>query len=151
MSHAARHLDVIYCDDIRNEVGNKVSIMGIYTRELTISTAPILLSKLCMAVKVVTDIDDPFESLVVRVVKIKDGEETELLTTDSIPITPLKELPERDDETTCFLFQMQLVLSPFQIEEEMTLRVKATTEREELLGMALRIRIVAASDSPTIQ
>lgn len=151
MSHSSRHLDVIYCDDIRNEVGNKISLMGIYTRELTIPNAPLLLPRLCILVKVVTDIDDPLESLVVRVVKTKDGEETELLSTGPLPIPSLTDLPARDDDTTSMLMQMQFVLSPFQIEEEATLRIRATTEREELLGMALRLRIVPPTASPTIQ
>lgn len=151
MSHGSRYLDVIYCDDIRNEVGNKFSFMGIYTRELTIPNAPLRLPKLCIAVKVVTDIDDLFESLVVRVVKIKNGEETELSSTGLLPMLPLTDLPTRDDDTTCMLIQMQFVLSPFQIEEEATLRVKATTEREELLGMALRLRIIPPPTSPTSQ
>lgn len=151
MSHSSRHLDVIYCDDIRNEVGNKFSFMGIYTRELTIPSAPLLLPRLCIAVKVVTDIDDPFESLVVRVVKIKDGEETELLSTGLLPMPSLTDLPARDGDTTCMLLQMQFVLSPFQIEEEATIRVKATTEREELLGAALHLRIVPPTAAPTIQ
>lgn len=151
MSHSSRHLDVIYCDDIRNEVGNKFSLMGIYTRELTIPKAPLLLPRLCIVVKVVTDINDPFESLVVRVVKIKDGKETELLSTGLLPMPLLSDLPAPDEDTTSMFIQMQFVLSPFQIEEEATLRVKATTEREELLGMALRLQIVPPTASPTIQ
>lgn len=150
MSHSPRYLDVIYCDDIRNEVGNKFSFMGIYTRELTIPN-PLLLPKLCIAVKVVTDVDDPLESITVRVVKIKNGEEIELLSTGSLPLPSLTDLPARDGDTTCMLLQMQFVLSPFQIEEEATIRVKATTEREELIGAALRLRIVQPTAAPTIQ
>lgn len=151
MSNGSRHLEVIYCDDIRNEVGNKFSFMGIYTRELTIPNAPLFLPKLCIVVKAVTDVDDPFESLEVRVVKIKDGEETKLLSTGPLTMPPLTDLPARDDDTTCLLTQMQFALSPFQIDEEATLRVKATTEREELLGVALHIRIIPPPASPTSQ
>ena len=88
MSKISRHLEVIFCDDIRSEVGNKSSYMGIYTRELTIPSAPLLLAKLCIAVQVVTDIDDPFESIMVQVVKIRGQEETELLTTGQITLPP---------------------------------------------------------------
>ncbi len=150
MSHKSRYLDVIYCDDIRNEVGNKFSFMGIYTRELTIPN-PTLLPKLCIAVKVVTDIDDPLESITVRVVKINNGKEVELLSTDSLPLPSLTDTPARDCDTTCMLLQMQFVLSPFQIEEDATIRVKATTEREELIGAALRLRIDQPAAAPTIQ
>lgn len=151
MSNVSRHLEVIYCDDIRNEVGNKLSYMGIYTHEMIIPNAPLLLPKLCIAVKVVTDINDPFESVTVRLVKIKDHEETELISTGLIHLPQVADLPGRDDDTTRLSFEMQFMLSPFQIDEEAKLRVEATTEREEIRGSALRIRIIPPPASPTIQ
>ena len=36
MSDPARHLEVIYCDDIREEVGGKISLMGIYTGDMIV-------------------------------------------------------------------------------------------------------------------
>lgn len=36
-----------YCDDVRNEVGNKVSLMGCYTSELYLNPFPQVLKKLC--------------------------------------------------------------------------------------------------------
>jgi hypothetical protein len=151
MNNISRYLDVIYCDDIRNEVGNKFSYIGIYTRELNIPSVPLLLPKLCIVVKVVSDINDPIESVVVRVVITKDHEETELISTGTLIMPHSTELHERDNDSTCVLTQMQFVLSPFQIDEESTLRVKATTEREELLGVALRLRVVPPPVPPTIQ
>lgn len=149
MNHASRHLEVIYCDDIREEVGHKVSYMGIYSGELTVPNAPVVLTKLCIAVKVATDIDDPFEALEVRIVKVKGDDETELLSTG--PVSLPTELSGLDNSSTRLLVQMNFMLVPFQIDEETILRVKAITEREELRGMALRIRIVSPPASPTIQ
>lgn len=149
MNHASRHLEVIYCDDIREEVGHKVSYMGIYSGELTVPNAPVVLTKLCIAVKVATDIDDPFEALEVRIVKVKGDDETELLSTG--PVSLPTELSGLDNSSTRLVVQMNFMLVPFQIDEETILRVKAITEREELRGMALRIRIVPPPASPTIQ
>lgn len=139
MSHAPRHIEVTYCDDIREEVGNKVSYMGVYSGELSVPTSPVILPKLCIAVKVVTDISDPFSSLEVRLVKGDD--EVELLSTGQIR-TPV-DMSSFDKKSTQMVAQMAFMLAPFQIEEETILRVKANTEREELRGMALRIRIAA--------
>lgn len=151
MNHASRHLEVIYCDDIREEVGHKVSYMGIYSGELTVPNAPVVLTKLCIAVKVATDIDDPFEALEVRIVKVKGDDETELLSTGPVSLpTELSGL-DKDNSSTRLVVQMNFMLVPFQIDEETILRVKAITEREELRGMALRIRIVPPSTSSTIQ
>ena len=41
-----RHLEVIFCDDIREEVGNKISYMGVYSADLTVPVLPIVLNKL---------------------------------------------------------------------------------------------------------
>ena len=137
MSQGSRHLEVIYCDDIREEVGHKMSYMGVYSGELSVPSAPVLLAKLCIAVKVVTDIADPFTELEVRIVKGDD--DLELLTTGKIPGP--SDVSGFDNGSTRMVAQMAFMLAPFQIEEETTIRVVARTEREELRGIALRIRI----------
>lgn len=150
MSNGSRYLEVIYCDDIREEVGNKFSYMGVYSGELTVPNAPVLLPKLCVVAKAITDIANPFESLEVRIVMVKGDDETEILSTGPIPCPA--DLPRQHDDSTRFMAQMTFMLSPFQINEETILRVKAITEREELSGTtALRIRIVPPLGSPTIQ
>lgn len=148
MSHISRHLEVIYCDDIREEVNHKFSYIGVYSGELIVQTAPVLLPKLCIGVKVVTDMDDPFETLEVRVVKVKGEDETELLSTGTT--SPPTELP-RPDGSALIVAQMHFTLIPFHIDEETSLRVKAITEREELCGIGLRIRIVPPPAPPTVQ
>ena len=149
MSHGPRYLEVMYCDDIREEAGNKFSYMGVYAGELTVPSAPVWLPKLCIAVKAITDIGDPFETLEVRIVKVKGDDETELLSTGSVPL-PAK-LPGLDNDSIRLVAQVTIMLAPFQIDKETMLRVKATTEREELRGMALRIRIVPPPAPPTVQ
>ena len=148
MINGPRHLEVIYCDDIREEVGNKLSYMGVYTGELTVPNAPVLLSKLCVVAKVITDIDDPFENLEVRIVAVKGDDETEILSTGPIPYPA--DRPQLNDDSTMLMAQMSFMMSPFQINEETIIRVKAITEREELRVTALRIRIVPPPASPTL-
>jgi hypothetical protein len=151
MINGPRHLEVTYCDDIREEVGNKFSYMGVYSGELTVPT-PLLLPKLCIVGKITTDIDDPLESLDVRIVAYKEDDEKELLSTGPVTIPP--NLPRQLDGTMCMVANLTFVLSPFQITEEIVLRVIAKTEREELRGTtALRIRIVpsVAASVPTMQ
>jgi hypothetical protein len=148
VSSGPRQLEVTYCDDIRQEVGNKFSYMGVYSGELTVPNAPVLLPKLCISVKASTDIGDPFEALEVRVVKVKGDDETELLSTGPVQLpTDLSGLD--DGVNRRFGVQLTFMLAPFQIDEETNLRVKAITEREELRGMGLRIRIVTPPASPT--
>lgn len=135
-----RQIDVIYCDDIREEVGNKVSYMGVYAGELRIPGAPVLLGKLCMAVRMHTPIGQPFETLEVRVVKERAGEEvTEILATGVIEQPA--DFTVDDDAATRILAQLHFMLQPFQIDESFELRVKVKTESEELISSALRIRV----------
>ena len=148
MSGGPRQLEVIYCDDIRQEVGNKFSYMGVYSSELIVPSTPVLLPKLCIAVKVSTDIGDPFEALEARVVKVKGDDETELLSTGALQL-PTELYGLDDGVNRRFAVQLTFMLAPFQIDEETNLRVKAITEREELRGMGLRIRIVTPPASPT--
>ncbi|MEW6292791.1 MAG: hypothetical protein AB1544_05735 [Pseudomonadota bacterium] len=141
-----RHIEVIYCDDIREEVGNKLSYMGVYSGELHVQAAPVVLTKLSIAVKVVTDFADPFKELEVRVLKGED--DSELLTTGPLPTPPnLEDIPGSGSKF--MVAQMAFFLAPFQIDGETILKVKARTEREELVGMALRILVTPQQPNST--
>ena len=135
-----RQIDVIYCDDIREEVGNKVSYMGVYAGELRVPDAPVLLGKLCIAVRMHTAISQPFETLEVRVVKEKAGEEVAEILTTGVIEQPA-DFTVDDDAATRILAQLHFMLQPFQIDESFELRVKVKTEAEELVSSALRIRV----------
>lgn len=140
MSQFSRRLETIFCDDIRQEVGNKVSYMGVYSSELTVPTTPIVLPKLCVAIKAATEVKDPFQALDVHIVTVIGESETLLASTGMIPLVnePSKEI----DGSPLAAYQMMFVLSPFQIDAECIIRVKAITEREELRGIGLRIKVV---------
>lgn len=134
-----RQIDVIYCDDIREEIGNKVSYMGVYFGELRVNVAPMLLGKLCLGVRLRTPISQPFESLEVRVLKEKKGVEIgEILATGVIEQPA--DFTVDDDAATQILAQLHFMLQPFQIDDDFEIRVKAKTESEELVSSALRIR-----------
>lgn len=150
MSAGARHLEVIYCDDIRQEVGNKLSYMGVYMGEINVPTAPILLPKLCIAVKAVSDIQDPLEALEIRVLRVKGTEETELLSTG--PTTPPTNKPSTltdDGMQHKMIAQFVFMLAPFPIDEEFLIRIRAKTEREELRGAGLLVRVGQPLATPT--
>jgi len=64
------YVHAIWCDDIRQEVGNKPSFMGVYTAGLTIESAlPVILQRLCLYVWVVQNTDKPFNSLVLKITR----------------------------------------------------------------------------------
>lgn len=51
-------LDLIFCDDVRNEVGNKFTLCGIYQQKIFVSpnaTWPVLFPKFCVVAKIQTN------------------------------------------------------------------------------------------------
>ncbi|MBW2370748.1 MAG: hypothetical protein JRH15_22990 [Deltaproteobacteria bacterium] len=44
--NVAEEAFVIVCDDVRNEVGDKISLMGIYSRDVIVPKVPTILQKL---------------------------------------------------------------------------------------------------------
>lgn len=134
MSQLSRHVEVIYCDDIRQEVGAKLSFMGIYTGDMILGSIPAILPKLCIAINFVTPIDDPFESLRIHI--FQDGIENPIISTDTITAPPRV---DDNDGANLLMAHLMLTMSPFQIESPTALRVVADTERGQLKGRGLRI------------
>jgi hypothetical protein len=57
----------IFCDDIRNEAGGKLSFVGCYNGVILISEPfPLVLPKLCVHVHMLSPATRPFRSIVVR-------------------------------------------------------------------------------------
>jgi hypothetical protein len=67
-----RTLIAQFCDDVRQEVGNKFSLMGCYGTDLYVPAFPITLPKLCAFVHVRTDRGHPFQRLTLRLVRGSD-------------------------------------------------------------------------------
>jgi hypothetical protein len=57
----------IFCDDIRNEAGGKLSFVGCYNGVIFISDQfPLVLPKLCVHTHILSPASQPFSSIVVR-------------------------------------------------------------------------------------
>ncbi len=139
-----RILTAIFCDDVRQEMGNKMSFMGCYQSELNVPTAPIGLAKLCVYATVLTPIARPFKSLTLRVVL--DGQ-TELARME-IPVDALSSYSEVHDETaTRSSISTALMFSPFFIEKATSLRLMADTEEGEIVGPRLLIKVAPPPDA----
>lgn len=119
--------------------------MGIYGGDLYVPTIPIVLPKLCLAITAVTEKDDPFESIEFHILKVKGDNETPLLSTDSLSVPTMPS--DLDPPAASIRAQFTVVLSPFQIDEEFLLRVRAKTEKDELRGRGLRVRVFPTSTS----
>lgn len=133
-----RMLTVIYCDDIRHEIGNKISFMGCYQGELFVPTMPMVLSKLCLFISVLTPKGRPFKSLTLRAMQ----DETIELARSEIPPEGVANLPDVEDDTaTRRAINTAMVFSHFVIEKPTVLRVLAQTDEGEIIGPRLHIKV----------
>lgn len=46
----AKKINTVLCDDVRNEVGNKLSLIGVYTKDIVFNEIPAIYSKLCFVI-----------------------------------------------------------------------------------------------------
>ena len=142
-----RFITAIFCDDIRQEVGNKLSYMGCYQGEIVVQMTPAVLPKLCVFISISTPKEKHFKSLTFRVVQDDDVE----LARIDIPEDGITGITQISDETaTRRSINTAIVFSPFVIEKPAMLRLMATTEEGEITGPRILIK-VAATQEPAVQ
>jgi len=146
-SNSDRFLTAIFCDDIRQEMGNKLSFMGCYQGELFVPTAPALLSKLCVYASAWTPKERPFETLAFRIVQDDVNELARL----EVPAEALGEVARMQDAgATRQTVSTAITFAPFFIEKPTSLRLLALTEEGEIVGPRLQVRVTAPSSSPAV-
>lgn len=145
----ARFATTIFCDDVRQELGNKLSLMGIYGGDLYVASMPATLPKLCLIIKVVTPADDPFSKLTVRVLQDDRTLLEQPIDVSHVSPAPALVADLQDDDLSPVLNLNSIVqFSPFQASGPCLLRVRVETEREVLKAGILQIAI-APSSSPS--
>jgi hypothetical protein len=149
---AQRSAFCVFCDDIRAEVGNKQSLMGIYSGgemafpEGIPAGAPVLLPKFAIMMWFFSDKDDKPERLTVRVF-IPPGR-TEIIKFE-IPRDLLAQPTLLFDDVEKIVLTAGLPIIGLALPCEGTLEVTVETERETIRAGRLRIRIPGRPD-PTL-
>lgn len=136
-----RHVETLFCDDIRHEVGGKLSFIGVYSGGLFVQAFPVTLAKLCLSVKIVTPADKPLRSLKLRVLKDEDMLQEIVVDEGQLAAASdsAEDITEELRKERVHMAQFMLVFSPIQFEGPCTLRVRAQTEDSEHVGMALQV------------
>lgn len=146
-----RHVQTIFCDDIRHELGGKLSYIGVYSGHLFVPAFPVTLPKLCLALSVITPANQPFRKLELRI--FKDDEQLAEGVLDEAQLSEVIEAPSEESGNSATNERVQVlnslfVFSPFQIDGPCRLRIRAVTESEELRGLALSIAQASNPDTP---
>src|SRR5437763_17222776 len=93
----------VFCDDIRAELGNKLSLMGVYATDILIATAPpVMFAKLGVVTWVISDRDDLPQKVTLRILIPPDR--TELVKIETQAGTPTTSEP--DEYSQNFILRM---------------------------------------------
>lgn len=144
--NADRFVHAIFCDDIRQEMGNKVSFMGCYQGELFVPFVPLVLPKLCVQVTISTTVERPLKSLTVRL----DQGANQLTVIEISGDELARAIPPATEDTTRLAASVGAMFSPFTITEPGELRVVVVTEEGEMLGPRLRLKVMPQPDAVAV-
>jgi hypothetical protein len=136
-------LSTIYCDDVRQEVGGKLSLIGVYNGVMYVPQFPVTLPKLWIVATFVALKDEPPKSLKFRVFKNNEPladldatpEHLQQLANAREPVVPLP-----DGSRSVISTQTQVCFTPLQLDAPCVLRVAAITENGETRGLSLQVQ-----------
>lgn len=138
MSKVARFVHTTFCDDIRHEQGNKVSLMGIYQGSIIVPNGnPAILPRLHALVEAQTPIDRPFEKLSVEL-QLNGKTIEEMVFPKTLLANPHQAHPD-GVEPIMYLWATLFVVKDLKIENRSVLSVIAKTESEEYLSNLIHI------------
>ena len=127
----ARYVHCLYCDDIRQEIGGKVTFVGTCSHvPVSSGTDRLSVPKLCIATTFGTPKSDPVKSLQIKIGF--NGRGIHALERIDVAETP-KDAPDG------LLYGTMITLAPFSTREEGTLNAIAVTDREKITGNPLKI------------
>ena len=138
----SRHAHCLFCDDIRTEVGNKTSLIGIYGGELFVDECPAVLPKICISAFMSTDAEQPLRTLTVQV-SHKGAVLQENIVPEDQLLAMQQALLERgsaSDPIRVFSIGCNIMFAPFVIDEESVLEVAMVADGDSHLAGKLRIR-----------
>jgi hypothetical protein len=144
-----RYLSTIFCDDVRWEIGGKLSYIGVYSGVLLAPEFPVTLPRLCLAMSAGTPASRPFQKLSFKVLQGEKRLAEGLLEAEQIAYlaNAADAIPKEDARNIPLVSHSILTFSPFHLDSPCLLTVCVETEEGELCGAGLRIE-QAPADSP---
>ena len=140
---APRTANCIFCDDVRQEIGNKISLMGIYQSDIVISgKPPQSLPKLVTSIWLSSDIDDPVQEFTIRI--LAPANET---MSAEIKTATHQQLGPGGGATRRILF-ITIPLSPFPLNEEGYIEVMIETDTGTIRAGRLLVKFTGETLPP---
>ena len=137
MPKLPRTAHLIVCDDIRQEQGNKLSLIGVYKTDILVDKIPAVLPKLCFQIHVRVPASDPIKSLSIEFVG--PGESKAELPAFEGLFKKAKDDLQPDSEILTYI--LNVVASPFEIASDDSMRVIAIVDGRRLPAGNIRFGI----------
>jgi hypothetical protein len=139
----------LFCDDIRTEIGGKISLMGIYQNDMLIQADfPTVLPKFAILVKYY-EIPEVFkDSLTINVFMPGDikGSPAMHFQVPRESSSPTAQYPLEDDQERIFNVTLPLIFSPLPVSQEGFIKVRAVTGQTTTNLGSLMIRKLRPDD-----
>lgn len=130
-----RFLFAQFCDDVRQELGNKLTLVGCYGPDIQVAKFPIALPKLCVFAKAITPANRPFTELALRIMN-GDRPVAEIAASPAELGSPSAQ-PQEPSKWQIMTAVISMV--PFVLERETILTVEADTEEGALSSVDIRV------------
>jgi hypothetical protein len=131
-----------FCDDLRFEVGNKISLMGIYTGQMFVEQVPITLPKLCVTVTLVVPKNHASVPLAAKLFYQGDVVGSQQIASDMLEqIKGQFTTDPREDRPENIAVTFNFLLTPFNIGSTTPLSAVAYFGDEEWPAGRLDIRL----------
>ena len=139
-----RFLSTVFCDDIRQEVGGKLSLIGVYNGVMYLPQFPATLPKLWILATYVVNRDDTPKSLKMRVYKNNEP----MVDLDALPdyLAQLANardsgVPLPEGSQRVISSRAHVCLSPLVLDGPCTLRIAAFVGKDEVRGVGLQVQL----------
>lgn len=129
----------IFCDDVRDEVSGKKTLVGVYDGCLDVSHAPIMIPQLHIYISIWTDISNPFKKAVGRLM----FNEEVMIEESWLPSSEIEARPSQVGKGVKSVLTRIIRISPFIVSGETNLRVRIETEDGEIRAGGLIVKEVA--------
>lgn len=148
-----RHLQTIFCDDIRHETSGKLTLVGMYSDSLFVPQLPVTLPRVCLVARLISSLKQPARSVKLRVYKGTDLIQ-ELMAQEADLAAMLRNVPAYEaagSSDRVQVVQFLVEFAPFQINGPCLLRVHAETEDGLHEGASLSISQTPTAGPVTLQ
>lgn len=143
MSTVKPRFYTIFCDDVREEVRGKISLMGTYSGSIQFDRFPAEIRSLGLVFKLAYPLTERLEQ-----VRFEVSNDADIDHSTEIPKEQLEHMQstaEHDDRARVHLISAILMLSNLTFTSESVIRTRCVVNGEELDGDGLIVKLLPAS------